>query len=120
MRNTPVRELRRSWTVLTPRLGEGSVCPDGATKLRAALAIAGEGALPLIGESLNKLVFLGGLAEPSTPYWGGVRFRRKGASGSKPVRFTIARGDQKGRSWPRNRRIGRISVKDAYFWNAPC
>ena len=50
--------------------------PDGATKLPAALAIAGEGALTLIGASLNKLVFLGDLAEPSTPYSGGVRFRR--------------------------------------------
>jgi hypothetical protein len=50
--------------------------PDGATKLLAALAIAGEGALALIGASLNKPVFLGDLAEPSTPYSGGVRLRR--------------------------------------------
>jgi hypothetical protein len=50
--------------------------PDGATKLPAALAIAGEGALTLIGASLNNLVFRGDLAEPSTPYSGGVRLRR--------------------------------------------
>jgi hypothetical protein len=31
--------------------------PDGGTKLPAALAIASEGALTLIGVSLNKLVF---------------------------------------------------------------
>jgi hypothetical protein len=31
--------------------------PDGGTKLPAALAIASEGALTLIGASLNKLVF---------------------------------------------------------------
>jgi hypothetical protein len=55
--------------------------PDGATKLPAALAIAGEGALTLIGASLNKLVFLGDLAEPSTPYSGGVRLRRSAAGG---------------------------------------
>jgi len=51
--NTQVRELHRSLTMLTPRLGEGSRMPDGATKLLAALAIAGEGALALIGASLN-------------------------------------------------------------------
>src|SRR6266550_7414970 len=43
--------------VLTPRLGEGFRMPDGGTKLPAALAIASEGALTLIGASLNKLVF---------------------------------------------------------------
>ena len=47
-----------------------------AGKLPAALAIASEGARTLIGASLNKLVFLGDLAEPSTPYAGGVRLRR--------------------------------------------
>jgi hypothetical protein len=66
----------RSSTVVTPRPGEGSRVPDDGTKLPAALAIAGEGALPLIGASLNKLVFIGDLAEPSTPYAGGVRLRR--------------------------------------------
>ena len=38
-------------------LGEGSRIPDGGTKLPAELAIASEGALTLIGASLNKLVF---------------------------------------------------------------
>ena len=58
--------------------------PDGAAKLPAALAIAGEGALTLIGASLNKLVFLGDLAEPSTPYSGGVRLRRTSSVGGHP------------------------------------
>ena len=59
--------------------------PDGATKLPAALAIAGEGALTLIGASLNKLVFLGDLAEPSTPYSGAVRFRRVSPVAPRPL-----------------------------------
>ena len=41
----------------TPHLGEGSRMPDGRAKLPAALAIASEGALTLIGASLNILVF---------------------------------------------------------------
>jgi hypothetical protein len=35
--------------------------------------------LTLIGASFNKLAFSGDLAEPSTPYAGGVRLRREGA-----------------------------------------
>src|SRR5262249_54009505 len=60
--------------------GEGSRIPDGGTKLLAALAIAGEGALTLIGAFLNKLVFSGDLADDPCgavdPYAGGVRLRR--------------------------------------------
>ena len=57
--------------------------PDGTTKVPAALAMAGEGALTLIGASLNKLVFLGDLAEPSTSYSGGVRLRRYSVVGAR-------------------------------------
>ena len=95
--------------------------PDGATKLAAALAIAGEGALTLTGASPNKLVFLGDLAEPSTPYSGGVRLRRKGASGvASQYDLLIAQTRQTGDLVPKSPGIGRMSVKDAYFWNAPC
>ena len=37
--STPMRELHRSSTVLTPRLGEGPRMPDGGTKLPAPLTL---------------------------------------------------------------------------------
>jgi hypothetical protein len=38
----------------------------------------------------------------------------------KPLRFTIAQTRQRGDLVPKSPGIGRMSVKDAYFWNAPC
>ena len=72
--------------------------PDGGTKLPAALAIASEGALTLIGASLNKLVFLGDLAEPSTPFTLMSSFGAKASSdkqqrGSARHRSGFVKGD---------------------------
>lgn len=73
--------------------------PDGGTKLPAALAIASEGALTLIGASLNKLVFPAilrsrrrpmqeasayGTAQPSTRVAAKARFPPNSA-GSEPA-----------------------------------
>jgi hypothetical protein len=50
-----------------------------------------------------------------------IRHRRKGASGVESrYDLLIAQTRQSGDLVPKSPGTGRISVIDAYFWNAPC
>src|SRR5260370_31413679 len=98
--------------------------PDGGTKLPAALAIASEGALTLIGASLNKLVFSTILRSRRRPMqeasaYGATSPSMRGSAKDRNPPTRSRHADQMQRKAPANPRFPHLDELQPAAWKRP-